>query len=161
VRRPAPEFIDFRPIGHSGCSGIGTPARSTGRKIWSRFGSVRGDLWSESAYTYAAPLWPGAEPDSDPLIAANDVRAVVEQALKPSHMLRMISSIWLLAARLTARLEWRNSDADLLLKMSYYAGPNEIDLLPLRLLTATRSNALSDGDIQRPVQRDVRMILTR
>ena len=45
--------------------------------------------------------------------------------------------------------------------MSYYTGPNELHLLPLRLFIATHSNALSDSDITELVQRDVRMILTR
>jgi hypothetical protein len=45
--------------------------------------------------------------------------------------------------------------------MSYYTGPNEPHLIPLRLLTATHSNALTDSDLQQLVQRDVRMSLTR
>ena len=45
--------------------------------------------------------------------------------------------------------------------MSYYTGLNELHLIPLRLFTATHSNALSDNDLQQLVQRDVRMILTR
>jgi len=47
------------------------------------------------------------------------------------------------------------------LKMSYYTGPNEIDLIPLRLVAATRSGAAADNDVQRFLERDVRMILRR
>jgi hypothetical protein len=45
--------------------------------------------------------------------------------------------------------------------MSYYTGPNELSLLPLRLFIATHSNALADSDMPGLVRRDVRMILTR
>jgi hypothetical protein len=38
--------------------------------------------------------------------------------------------------------------------MSYYTGLNELNLIPLRLFTATHSNALSDNDLQQLVQRD-------
>jgi hypothetical protein len=45
--------------------------------------------------------------------------------------------------------------------MSYYTGPNELSLVPLRLRVATNSNVLGDDEIQQFVRRDVRMILTR
>jgi hypothetical protein len=45
--------------------------------------------------------------------------------------------------------------------MSYYTGPNELHLIPLRLFTATHSTALGDDDLRQLVQRDVRMILTQ
>jgi hypothetical protein len=123
-----------------------------------RFGGVRGDLWSEFAYTYSTPLWPGAEPGSDPQMVANEARSIVERALAYAPH---DSGVWLLAASLAARFEWPNSDPAAILKTSYYTGLNEIELVPLRLVAATRANALSDTDVQRFVQRDVRMILTR
>ena len=43
--------------------------------------------------------------------------------------------------------------------MSYYTGLNELNLIPLRLFTATHSYSLIDSDLRQLVQRDVRMIL--
>jgi hypothetical protein len=40
-----------------------------------RLGAIRGDLWAEFAFTYAAPIWPGTEPGTDPLAVANEARA--------------------------------------------------------------------------------------
>jgi len=122
------------------------------------FGAIRGDLWAEAAFSYAARLWPGAERAADSRAAGDDAQAVVERALAYAPH---ASGVWLLAAGLASRFGWPHSDAVSALKMSYYTGPNEIYLTPLRLFAATRSSALTDGDIQRLVQRDVRMILTR
>jgi hypothetical protein len=119
-----------------------------------RFGAMRGDLWSEAAYAYAAPLWSGAESAGDP----NEGRTVVERALAYAPH---DAAVWLLASGLASRLGWQNADFAAMLKTSYYTGPSESALLPLRLLVATRPGALSDADIQGFVHRDVRMILTR
>ena len=70
------------------------------------------------------------------------------------------SGVWLLAARLAFRFNWTNANPIATLKMSYYTGLNELNLIPLRQFTATHSNALSDHDLQQLVQRDIRMILT-
>jgi hypothetical protein len=123
-----------------------------------QLGAIRGDLWAEFAFTYAAPIWPGTEPGTDPLAVANEARAVVERALSYAPH---DAGVWLLSASLASRFNWPNSDPPATLKMSYYTGPNETDLVPLRLLTATHLDVLSDGDLRQLVQRDVSMILTR
>jgi hypothetical protein len=123
-----------------------------------RIGGVRGDLWAQSAFTYATPLWAGSAQDRDLSATAEQARLVVERTLAYApHE----SSVWLLAAGLASRLNWPNASPASLLKMSYYTGPNDLHLVPLRLFIATHSNALSDSDITELVQRDVRMILTR
>ena len=123
-----------------------------------RFGGVRGDLWAEAAYAFATPLWPGAESADNPGAIASRGRNVIERALAyaPHN-----AGVWLLASSLASQFNWPNTDAAALLKMCYYTGPNQVELLPLRLLAATRPRAFSDGDIQSFMQRDVRMILTR
>jgi hypothetical protein len=45
------------------------------------------------------------------------------------------------------------------LKMSYYTGPSDLRLLPLRLLVATHSQALGDAEVQQLVRRDLRLLL--
>jgi hypothetical protein len=44
--------------------------------------------------------------------------------------------------------------------MSYYTGPNEIGLIPPRLLAAAQLGA-SDSDVQQLLERDVRLVLKR
>jgi hypothetical protein len=120
--------------------------------------AVRGDLWTELAFTYASLLWSGAEPGVDPRAVAEEARTIIERALAQApHE----SSVWLLAASLASRFNWSGWDDASALEMSYYTGPNEFELIPLRLFTAMHSNALADEDVQRLVRRDVSMILAR
>jgi hypothetical protein len=122
------------------------------------FGAVRGDLWSEAAYTYAAPLWLGSESASEAGDMANEGRPVIERALAHAPH---DAGVWLLAASLASQFHWPNSDAAAMLKMSYYTGPNETGLVPLRLFAAIRQGVLADSELQRFVQRDIRMVLTQ
>jgi hypothetical protein len=141
----------------SEAAAIAATART--RAAWAAaFGDVRGDLWAEAAFTYATLLSPGPAQDADPFKIANQARTVIERTLACAPY---ESSVWLLAARLGFRFNWPNANPVSTLKMSYYTGPNELHLIPLRLFTATHSNALTDSDLQQLVQRDVRMILTR
>jgi hypothetical protein len=134
-------------------------ASARARASWAAaFGGVRGDLWAESAFTYATLLSPGPAPDADSSIVANQARTVIERALRCAPY---EASVWLLAARLAFRFNWTNANPVAFLKMSFYTGPNERHLIPLRLLTATHSKALGDNDLRQLVQRDVRMILTQ
>jgi len=139
----------------SDAAAIAATARA--RAAWAAaFGDVRGDLWAEAAFTYATLLSPGPAQDADPFTIANQARTVIERALACAPY---ESSVWLLSARLGFRFNWPNANPVSNLKMSYYTGPNELHLIPLRLLTAT--HALTDSELQQLVQRDVRMILTR
>lgn len=156
----APEFArsDIRrlPVNSESAAAAAT-ARARAQRA-AEFGALRGDLWAEAAFTYAAQLWPGAERTANSSTAGDDGRAVVERALAYAPH---ASGVWLMAAGLASRFGWPRSDALSALKMSYFTGPNEIHLIPLRLFTTTHSSALTDDDIQRLVQREVRMILTR
>src|SRR5207237_384902 len=46
-----------------------------------RLGGIRGELWRELAFTYASPLWPGAEPGADPRAIADEARPIIETAI--------------------------------------------------------------------------------
>ena len=142
---------------NSDAAAIAAAARARAARA-AAFGDIRGDLWAEAAFTYATLLSPGPAQDADPSEVAAQARMVIERALAcgPHE-----PSVWLLAASLASRFNWPNANPAFTLKMSYYTGPNELRLIPLRLLTATHSNALTDRDLQQVVQRDVRMILTR
>jgi uncharacterized membrane protein len=121
---------------------------------------VRGDLWTETAFTFAGQLW------SDPAIqsdatdrSSGDVLKSLTQALRYSpHR----GDVWLLFAALADRYKWARYQPGLLLKMSYYTAPNELTLLPLRLnVLLHASGAIGDAELQEMARRDISLILTR
>jgi hypothetical protein len=132
-----------------------------GAAMAANLGVIRGDLWAQSAFTYGDLLWDNSgigstNSSSDNALSADVARHRIEKALGYApHR----SDVWLLLAALSSRLNWPKPDPTSALKMSFYTGPSETSLIPLRLLVAARSTALNDPDVQQFVGRDVRMIL--
>jgi hypothetical protein len=124
------------------------------------FGFIRGDLWAESALTYLDMFWSG---DSDS--ASAQVPMMIERAREVAdRALTFVphdARIWLVLAGIDSRFDWLNRKMAAELRMSYYTGANETDLIPLRLLLAVRSEALADWDFQQLVRHDLRTIFTR
>ena len=123
-------------------------------------GAIRGDLWAKSAFTYADLLWaeqaPSADADLTKTLAR--ARASLDHALDDGpHQ----SSAWLLLAGLALRFPSLGLDPTEPLKMSYYTGPSEQLLVPLRLRIAVHSDRLSDIEIRQFVGRDLRLLLAR
>lgn len=122
------------------------------------FGFFRGDLWAESAFTYAFLVV-----DEKPTSISNDLAAASAQAR--SSLDRALdrapvqSGAWLLLAGLA--LSYPPSDVTPLdaLKMSYYTGPSERTLIPLRLITAARADQFDDLEMRELVSRDLRFLL--
>jgi hypothetical protein len=123
-------------------------------------GAFRGDLWAEAAFTYADLLWSqkGTNTNTDFIEAALRARTSLDYAL---HNGPHQSSAWLLLAGLALRFPLQDLDATELLKMSYYTGPSEQYLMPLRLQIGVRSDKLNDVEIRQLVGRDLRSLLTR
>jgi hypothetical protein len=71
------------------------------------------------------------------------------------------SEIWLALALLQAQRDPRNPVLAEALKMSYFVSPNDPQLMPVRLDTATSFDALSDPDLKELVLGDLRLMLTR
>jgi len=134
-------------------------ARQRNDTTWAaRIGNIRGDLWAQSAFTFADLLWtvPGTGPD--PTKSLEQARARLERALEDApHQ----AAAWLLLAGLASRYRWSDLNSTEALKMSYYTGPNEAPLMPLRLSVATRSEAVGDTEVQEFVRRDLRLLLAR
>jgi hypothetical protein len=105
---------------------------------------VRGDLWAQAAIEQSPELIRDAEL----------ARATAEKAaeLSPHD-----SRVWLILAGLDCL---RHREVSGALKMSYYTGPNEIVLMPLRLLVATCSDAIKDAELQTLVAGELRFIIT-
>lgn len=123
-------------------------------------GLIRGDLWGEAALTYLDLFWSDDRGKTRAQTAGTDEqgRAIADRALGYApHDAR----IWLVLASIDARLDWLNGRTAAALRMSYYTGSNEIDLIPMRLLLAVRSDALGGEEFQEFLRHDIRTIVTR
>ena len=123
-------------------------------------GGVRGDLWTEAAVALSSGLTSEAAGDSDPQMTPEKdrARAVAQRAasLSPHD-----SRTWLLLAALDSRFDWPNREVASRLKMSYFTGPNELLLTPLRIRVATRSTAITDAELQPLVAQEIRSVVLR
>jgi hypothetical protein len=88
------------------------------------------------------------------LNSQGDVVRVLKAA--PHH-----SELWLLLALLQIQHKSKGRQIIEALKMSYFTAPNDVQLMPLRLYTAARADALSDPDLKELARGDVRLMLTR
>jgi hypothetical protein len=123
--------------------------------------TVRGDLWAESAFTYAAlivnPSGPAAS-SRDLTSALASARTSLCRALEHAPTQ---SSAWLLLAGLALRYPSAQHALDPaeVLKMSYYTGPSEQNLIPLRFGMAVRANKFNDVEMSQFISRDLRLLL--
>jgi hypothetical protein len=106
-----------------------------------RIGAIRGDLWAESAFTYADLMWGDGGAGSN----LAQARSSLEHALTDAPDQ---SSSWLLLAGSAARDQLPGIDAKEAVRMSYYTGPSELELMPLRLRVAVHSDAFSDIELR-------------
>ena len=123
-------------------------------------GYIRGDLWAEYALTYLELLRhdaPSGTHEEDPEMVDAQKVSVRALTLAPHD-----ARIWLVLASIDLRFGWINdSAAGSALRMSYYTGANETEIIPLRLKLALRSEALADKDFQQLVRHDISIIITR
>ena len=122
-------------------------------------GIVRGDLWTVAAITRAAPLLFEASGKPSEEAAPTEVentRIIADHAARLSPH---DSRIWLVLASLDSRLDGSNHKMLETLKLSYYTGPNELSLMPLRILLAVQSNAISDEELQSLVSLEIQRII--
>ena len=114
-----------------------------------RIGLVRGDLWTQAAFSFSGNSQTKSNSEYNERARALTIRAV---ALAPHN-----SRLWLLLATLNSRFDWLNDRASADLRMSYYTGSNAIRLVPIRLLLAVQAHALADDDFQELVRHDIRI----
>jgi hypothetical protein len=128
-----------------------------GDAIWAaHIGIFRGDLWAEAAFTYANFLWSPANNDRNLAQTLQPPSVFLDRALDDApHQ----SGAWLLLAGLGSRFALPNIDAAQALKMSYYTGPSELALAPLRLRVASSFDKFSDVELQQFIGRDLRLVL--
>jgi hypothetical protein len=126
-----------------------------------KIGIVRGDLWTAIAITRAAGLiFDPADKalDQAARVDADDVREIARRAARLSpHDPR----IWLVLAAIDFRLKGKSAQIGEMLRLSYYTGPNELSLMPLRLTISVQSDAMADDELQSLVPRDIQNVLMR
>ena len=121
-------------------------------------GIIRGDLWAESAFTYSDLLWGDGGPGANPTQALQHAHISAGNALKLApHQ----SGAWLFLAALMSHYPSQVFDPTETLRMSYYTGPSERDLMPLRLRLMARLDAFGDGELQQFASWDLRSLIAR
>jgi hypothetical protein len=118
---------------------------------------IRGELWMDAAIALSTGLTSAAnERDSQMAQQRNEARAVAQRAARLSPH---DSRAWLLLAALDSRFDWPSRDDANRLKMSYFTGPNELQLAAMRIRIAVHSPAISDGELQSLVGQEIRSIV--
>jgi len=115
----------------------------------------RSDLLADNALAVAAQmLKSGVKGQQEKQNTENAVKAALRIAPHQSRM-------WLLLALVQAS----GNSADPLIaesfKMSYLTGPNQAEIIPIRLSAVTANNALRDSDLGDLALSDVRTLLTQ
>ena len=125
--------------------------------VWAAWiGAIRGDLWAQSAYTYSDLLWAGPSNQPEPTRSMGQVREKLDRAVRYGpHQ----AGVWLLLAGLALHDRWSNPDPKEALRMSYYTGPSELPLIPLRLSVAVHLDQFNDGELQELARRDLRLLI--
>ena len=120
----------------------------------------RSDLEGSYALTVALHALQSRREKSATGIAEENARAeaTVKRALS---IVPYDSELWLALALLQAQRDPHNPETVEALKMSYFVAPNNPQLMPVRLDTATLSDALSDPDLKDLVLGDLRLMLLR
>lgn len=134
-------------------------AQSRGSAAWAAsIGGVRGDLWAVAAYTYSDLLWEPLAANANGKQALAAARTNLDRALTGAPH---ASDVWLLLAGLALRYPSPGVSAIEALKMSYYTGPSEQRLIPLRFRIAAHSNFVADVETRQFISRDLRLLLAQ
>jgi hypothetical protein len=132
----------------------------TGACAAARMAMARGDLWTECGLAGANPFRsdrPVADVGTSAAVAVR-ARGALERALVfAPHDARA----WLVLADLEARYDRTSRKAAAALRMSYYTGPNETALIPLRLATFGQLDAGADADLQQLVRREIANVVNK
>jgi hypothetical protein len=140
-------------------SAAAAAAGKRNRAAWAAdFGVIRGDLWSQLAFTYADLMFNENRETPDTKQKLTRARVALEHAVYDTPAQ---PGAWLLRAGLALHYPSLDLDAIESLRMSYYTGPTELDLIPLRLQLIARSSTIDDAEMRQFLRRDLRLLLAR
>jgi hypothetical protein len=146
-----------RPVVHRLPTDAASAAAARNKRIDANraamIGAVRGDLWAESAFTYADLMWGDGRGGTDLVQARSSINHALSDA---PHQ----SGVWLLLAGLASRYQLPDVDVKEAVRMSYYTGPSELELMPLRLWIAVHSDVFTDIELRDAISREVRLLFT-
>jgi len=135
-------------------------AHRTAAGAAARIGLIRGELWTDYAMTLAPDISGElAIPTSAQLSEMASLESARAAAVAAAELAPYDTRAWLLMAGTDARGLGQKAAGPL--KMSYYAGPNELSLIPLRIKIATQSDAITDPELQALVGGEIRAMITR
>lgn len=118
-----------------------------------RLAQMRGDLWGDAALAFATPSW-----RSGSIVGAPEPDEAMGTATQAVRLKPINSAVWLLIARLGSDDgSARRIEA---LKMSYYTGPNETALIPLRMALSAHLDRTGDSELERLLRSDLDTIWT-
>jgi hypothetical protein len=128
-------------------------------EIWkaASIARLRGDLWAQSGFASVAQPWTDEAARLDHDEIPDPALNAFARAL---HYSPHRGDVWLMLAAFANRYKSTGYDAAALLKMSYYTAPNELRLLPLRLLVALGGDA-SEPELREMIKRDIGLVLFR
>jgi hypothetical protein len=133
-------------------------AQQSAAKAAAWIGLIQGKLWIDYAMTIAPDL--SRELAGKALIPSLEALDSTRfAAAKAAEFAPSDARAWLLLAGVNFRQLSQSTAGPL--KMSYYTGPNELPLFPLRINIATASDAITDPEIQVLVGSEIRTIITR
>jgi hypothetical protein len=123
-------------------------------------GGARGELWVDDAVALAAgpisAISGGRSTDEPGILERAEAAALRGARLSPHD-----SRAWLLLASTAQQLKRPDRVIAADLKMSYYTGPSEAALMPLRSRIATRVDLGGDDELQVLVGQDLRTMVLR
>ena len=127
-----------------------TPSAET-TDLAARIGWLRGDLWADYALALN-PQFPSLIEGS----ASQPNRAIAEYAAATAPF---DSRVWLLLAELDASPSSPSSEAQL--KMSFYTAPDDMRLIPSRIILGAQLNVASDDELQYQIEQQMRAIILK
>jgi hypothetical protein len=132
-------------------------ARRNAAGVAAWIGLLRGSLWTAYAMTLApAPSGEFTDKGASSVAALDSTRTA---AVRAAELAPHDARAWLLIAEVDSRGLEHNAAGPL--KMSYYTGPNELPLIPMRIKIATGTDAITDSELQILVGGEIRKIITR
>ena len=122
-------------------------------------GRIRGDLWAAAAVTEAAPLLFAPAGDRPSGASQAKIESAENAAVHAARLSPHDSRVWLVLADLRSAEAPPAPNAADALKLSYYTGPNEFALAPVRLSVAARVAA--DDELQEQIQSEIQRVILK